>query len=93
MRKSKQKSLFTFICVAPSVILFTIFMLIPTINIFWMSLLKWGGLSANKKFVGLSNFIKLFSDLNFIRSLQNTLFLIVIVTLVTISFALFFEAI
>lgn len=68
-------------------------MVIPTINVFWMSLLKWGGLSANKKFVGLNNFDILFKDMNFIRAVQNTLFLIVIVTIITFAMALIFAAI
>ena len=93
MRKSKQRSRFIRICLLPSLILFTIFMIIPTLNVFWMSLLKWGGLSANKTFVGLNNFIILSQDMNFIRALQNTLFLIVIVTVVTLVLAVVFAAI
>lgn len=93
MRKSKQKSRFIIFCIAPAIILFTIFMLLPTLNVFWMSLLKWGGLSANKKFVGLNNFKILMKDMNFIRSLQNTLFLIVVVSIFTLAFAVVFASI
>lgn len=93
MRKSKQRSRFIALCIAPSLILFLTFMLLPTLNIFWMSLLKWGGLSANKKFVGLNNFKILLQDMKFIRALQNTLFLIVIVTIVTLALAILFAAI
>ncbi|RRC94098.1 sugar ABC transporter permease [Erysipelotrichaceae bacterium OH741_COT-311] len=93
MRKSKQRSRFIALCIAPSLILFSTFMLLPTLNIFWMSLLKWGGLSANKKFVGLNNFKILLQDMKFIRALQNTLFLIVIVTIVTLALAILFAAI
>lgn len=93
MRKTKQRSRFIRLCMAPSLILFAIFMVVPTINVFWMSLLKWGGLSANKKFVGLNNFKILFGDMNFIRSLQNTLFLIAIVTIITMALSIVFAAI
>lgn len=93
MQKSKARKRFVWLCLAPSLILFTIFMIIPTINIFWMSLLKWGGISANKKFVGFSNFIKLSSDLKFIRAIQNTLFLIVVVTIITLTIAIVFASI
>lgn len=55
-----------------------------------MSLYKWGGLSANKTFVGLNNFKILMGDKNFIQSFQNTLLLIVVVTLFTFFFAIFF---
>lgn len=93
MRKSKQRSRFIAFSIAPALILFIIFMLLPTLNVFWMSLLKWGGLSANKKFVGLKNFKILAEDMNFIRSLQNTLFLIVVVSVFTLAFAVVFASI
>lgn len=93
MSKNKAKNLFVWFSLLPSLILFTIFMIIPTINVFWMSLLKWGGLSANKKFVGFNNFLILFKDMKFIRALQNTIFLIVFVTVFTIVIALIFASI
>ena len=94
MRKnSKSKKLFIGLSVIPAVILFFFFMIIPTINVFWMSLFKWGGLSNNKKFVGLNNFLILFKDEKFIKSFQNTLFLIVFVSIVTLVLAIALAAI
>jgi N-acetylglucosamine transport system permease protein len=68
-------------------------MIIPTINIFKMSLYKWGGYSPNKTFVGFDNFKKLANDMKFLQSFQNTVLLIIIVSIVTIAFALVFAAI
>ena len=82
MKKVKGKSVFITVCVAPAVILFVIFMLIPTLNVFKMSLYKWGGYSNTKQFVGLNNFKILMEDQNFFRSFQNSVLLIVIVTIV-----------
>nr|WP_275695477.1 sugar ABC transporter permease [Fredinandcohnia sp. SECRCQ15] len=65
-------------------------MVIPTIEVFRMSLYKWGGFSNNKEFVGLANFKILWDDMNFIRSLQNSVLLIVVVTLITMIMALLF---
>ena len=59
MDKQKGRGRFVFLCLAPAVILFTVFMVIPTINVFRMSLYKWGGYSANQEFVGLDNFKKI----------------------------------
>lgn len=91
--KNREKSIFIFLCVAPAVILFTIFMIVPTINIFKMSLYKWGGYSPNKTFVGFDNFQKLAKDMKFLQSFENTVLLIIIVSIVTIAFALVFAAI
>lgn len=87
-KKSTVNKVFVGLSVMPALILFIVFMVIPTINVFWMSLFKWGGLSNNKKFVGLSNFTILFKDSNFIKSFQNTLFLLVIVTIITMILAI-----
>lgn len=93
MRNSKEKKRFIVFGLLPSLILYTIFMVYPTINVFYESLFKTGGLSGNKTFVGLANFKLLFSDTNFIRSFQNTIFLIVIVTIVTMFLAIIFASI
>ena len=93
MKNTKSRKRFIALCLAPSLILFTLFMVLPTLNVFWMSLLKWGGLSANKKIVGLNNFIILIEDMNFIRALQNTLFLIAVVTVITLAIAIIFASI
>lgn len=91
--KNREKSIFIFLCVAPAVILFTIFMIVPTINIFKMSLYKWGGYSPDKTFVGFDNFKKLAKDMKFLQSFENTVLLIIIVSVVTIALALVFAAI
>lgn len=93
MKKGKARSIFIGVCVAPAVILFIIFMVIPTFNVFKMSLYKWGGYSNNKEFVGLENFSKLLKDTNFLRSFQNSILLVVCVTVVTMALALIFAAI
>ena len=55
-----------------------------------MSLFRWGGLSPNKTFIGLSNFETLLKDMNFIRALQNTVFIIALVTVITMTLAVLF---
>ncbi|WP_253200498.1 carbohydrate ABC transporter permease [Clostridium sp. CF012] len=84
---------FIFICLTPALILFSIFMLYPTLSVFYMSLYKWGGLSSAKKFVGLNNFKILMTDEMFLKSFQNTIFIIVIVTIITMTLAIVFASI
>lgn len=93
MNRRKGRVRYIIACVAPAVILFVIFMMIPTVNVFRMSLYKWGGFSNHKIFVGLENFKKLFSDVKFYGSFQNTILLIAVVTVVTLSLALIFAGI
>ena len=93
MKKNKGRSRFVALCVAPAVILFVIFMIVPTINVFRMSLFERGAYSPTETFVGLANFKALINDSLFIRSMQNTILLIVVVTMVTFAFALVFAGI
>ena len=93
MTKKKGRSRFIFCCLAPAVILFAIFMLIPTIDVFRMSLYKWGGYTAEKTFVGLDNFKTLLQSDKFYQAFQNSVLLIVIVTIVTFGMAIIFAAI
>lgn len=91
--KGKGRGGFVFCCLMPAAALFIIFMVVPTIDVFRMSLYKWGGYTAEKTFVGLKNFATLFQSDKFYQSFQNTILLIVLVTIVTFSLSLIFAAI
>ncbi|MCI8894002.1 MAG: sugar ABC transporter permease [Lachnospiraceae bacterium] len=91
--KKKRRGGFIVACVTPAILLFLIFMIIPTIDVFRMSLYKWGGYTADKTFVGLENFKKLSQNPKFYQAFQNSVLLIVVVTLVTFCLALIFAAI
>ncbi|WP_300384593.1 sugar ABC transporter permease [Clostridium sp.] len=91
MRKSEKQ--FIFACMAPAVILVTIFMVIPTFNVFRMSLYKWGGISNNRTFQGFKNFGIIMKDKNFLQSMQNSILIITLVTIFTLIIAIFFAAV
>ena len=92
-RRKREKNLFILVCLLPALILFFTFMIYPTIEVFRMSLFKWGGFSNNQEFVGLDNFKILWMDENFFRTMQNTILLIVVVTIFTVVLAVVFAAI
>ena len=92
-RRKREKNLFILVCLLPALILFFTFMIYPTIEVFRMSLFRWGGFSNNKEFVGLDNFKILWMDENFFRTMQNTILLIVVVTIFTVVLAVVFAAI
>ena len=93
LNKRKSEKRLIFACMAPAVILVTIFMVIPTFNVFRMSLYKWGGISNNKTFQGLRNFEILLKDKNFLQSMQNSILIITLVTIFTLIIAIFFATI
>ena len=93
MRSSKSRGRFLTLCVAPAVILYFVFMILPTLNVFRMSLFERGAYSPTETFVGMANFEALFKDVKFITAMQNTILLIVTVTIITFFFAIVFAAI
>ena len=92
-RRKRERNLFILVCLLPALILFFTFMIYPTIEVFRMSMFKWGGFSNNQEFVGLDNFKILWMDENFFRTMQNTILLIVVVTIFTVVLAVVFAAI
>lgn len=73
--------------------LFALFMVVPTFEVFRMSLYNWGGLSGNQTFIGFNNFKVLWNDMRFIQSFQNSVLLIVLVAVLTIVVAIFFASV
>ena len=92
-RRKRERNLFILACLLPALILFFTFLIYPTIQVFRMSMFKWGGFSNNQQFVGLENFKILWADENFFRTIQNTILQIVVVTLFTVVLAVLFAAI
>lgn len=93
MKSNLKRTGFIFTCVAPAVILFAIFMVVPTFNVFRLSLYQRSTFNPNEVFIGMKNFQMLVKDANFIRSMQNMLLLIVMVTVFTMATALLFAGI
>jgi N-acetylglucosamine transport system permease protein len=85
---TRGKNRFVLFCVAPAVILYVIFMILPTIDVFRMSLFQWTGFGGTPTFIGFDNFIALGSDTQFVRAFQNTVLLLVVVSIVTMAGAL-----
>ena len=91
--KKRGKTRFILISLIPAFLLYLGLMVYPTLTIFYESLFKTSGLSQNRQFVGLNNFKTLISDARFLKSFQNTIFLMVIVTIVTMVMAIFLAAV
>ena len=93
MRSKAKRFGFLLTCVAPAVILFAIFMVWPTVNVFRLSMYQRTTFNPNEIYIGFKNFQDLLKDTVFIRSMQNMLLLIVMVTVFTMGTALVFAGI
>ncbi|MEV4014107.1 sugar ABC transporter permease [Nonomuraea angiospora] len=91
--RRRGNGVFVLACLLPALVLFAVFMVVPTLNVFRMSLYTWSGFSPDMRFVGLANFARLLEDAQFVRAFQNTVALLVVVTVVTMGTGLFLAAI
>lgn len=80
------------ISLIPAIFLYGLFVVYPTFNVFKTSLYKWSGLSPQKTFIGLDNFTRLFADDKFWLAMKNTLFILLVCTVITMFLSLFFAA-
>ena len=57
----------------PAIILFLLFVIYPFGKGIYLSLTNWNGYSRSMKFVGITNYINMFSDKNVLIAFKNTL--------------------
>jgi len=84
---------FAALCILPALVLYVLFLVYPTLNVFHMSLFDWNGLGNAPSFIGLDNFAALIHDPAFVRAFENTLFILVVVKIVTICSSIFIAAV
>jgi len=71
-RKYKRKRILTaYVFLAPNLIFFILFLLVPVVWVFWFSL-KSGGVIGPTEFVGFSNWKEAFTDPLALKSLRNS---------------------
>jgi len=58
----------------PALLLHAVFFLLPVLNAFYYSTTSWSGLTPEKEFVGLANFVRAFNDHTFIMALENVVY-------------------
>lgn len=71
MLKSRRRKLL--LLTVPGLLLITLFVFVPLVNGMRVAFFSWNGYSKTMRFVGLKNFVDLFSDERLLRTTINTL--------------------
>lgn len=85
MRRSRSRGRFIVGFLAPAVLLYALFVVLPLIQAFALSLYRWRGVSAKRTFVGVENFDRLWGDSVFWQALRNNLWVLVVGGIALIS--------
>ena len=72
-KKAIRSNLIGYSFILPNLIGYAIFVFIPVIFSFILSVMKWDGSQAPMEFVGLKNFAQIFSDRIFVQSFFHTI--------------------
>ncbi len=88
MTKKKRENLSLLLFVAPAFIVYFIFKLYPAIIGIVYAMTDWNGLNRDYQFIGMSNFIEIFGDINFWKSILFTSKYVLVMLFVANIFAL-----
>jgi len=87
-KKSSNVPLLIFL-LAPALILFTFFVILPVFKAAYFSLFKWNGLGPCVDFRGFKNFVVLFKDTIFQKALKHNLIITVVSVICEVPLALY----
>ena len=87
MKKEKYDK-WTIAFIAPAFILFTLFIIVPTIASAYYSFTSWDGISPTVKFIGLANYKEIFTSARFGNALKNTVILTIFISILENAMAL-----
>ena len=89
MNRGKNGLIISFLAIP--LLLYAVFLLFPYFSSFGFAFTRWSGLSADIRFNGLTNFIKLFNDAKFWNALSHNGIALLVLPPVVIGIALFFS--
>jgi N-acetylglucosamine transport system permease protein len=88
--KRREQRIFIWSFLTPPLALYALFVLLPAVNAFRYSLLRWDGLSR-PVFIGLGNFTKILAHgSEFVPAIQHNVFLMFVPGVLILALALFF---
>ncbi|MFB5673438.1 carbohydrate ABC transporter permease [Paenibacillus terreus] len=76
-RKKKKQHPFAVVFILPSLILYTLFVIVPTLGSVYLSFTSWDGISEDIRFIGFANFVEIWNSPRVHNALKNTLIMTV----------------
>ena len=81
-----------FLYLLPAFLVYLLFTFIPILETFRASFFDWNGFSESRTFIGLGNYLNLFSDPLFLKAISNNLVFIIFYSIIPILIGLFLSA-
>jgi N-acetylglucosamine transport system permease protein len=87
-----DKISFMLVFLVVPVVGYVIFVVSPFVQAAYYSLTDWSGFTPAMNFIGVSNYVKLFQDATFLKSMGNSITLAIVLPIVTLVVALIFAS-
>ena len=91
-RGVRQRKITPYLFLIVPLALLLVFTYVPAVNLFWYSVTDWDGIDLNKNFIGLQNYIEIFTKPEFLRVFVVSLYYIV-ASFVQMGLALYFATV
>lgn len=73
----------------PTLLVYLLFTFFPILETIRTSFYQWDGFSQNRTWIGIANYVELFSDPKFLNALRNNLFFVIFYSIIPILIGLF----
>lgn len=85
----RQQARYAVLFVAPALLIYLVFMIYPFLNTIYLSFTNWDGITANKDWVGLSNYARIFGEEAALKAFVNNIIWVILGTLAPVVLGLF----
>jgi raffinose/stachyose/melibiose transport system permease protein len=85
----RQQARYAVLFIAPGLIIYLVFMIYPFLNTVYLSFTNWDGITANKDWVGLSNYARIFGEEAALKAFVNNVVWVILGTMAPVVLGLF----
>jgi raffinose/stachyose/melibiose transport system permease protein len=85
----RQQARYAVLFIAPGLLIYLVFMLYPFLNTIYLSFTNWDGITANKDWVGLSNYARIFGEVAALKAFINNIIWVILGTISPVVLGLF----
>lgn len=72
-KKKKKWQSYALLFILPSFILYTLFVIVPTVGSVYLSFTSWDGISSDVRYIGFANFVEIWNSPRVHNALKNTM--------------------
>ena len=85
----RQQARYAVLFIAPGLLVYLVFMIYPFLNTVYLSFTNWDGITANKDWVGLSNYARIFGEEAALKAFVNNIIWVILGTIAPVVLGLF----